>query len=82
MIPLSTIDFDVVKARQNGRSAVVETPPPSEHLWLFWREKKHQVFFPATMEQNITRVNLLGRRTKCGHLEVKTFHLASLMLSL
>jgi hypothetical protein len=24
----------------------------------------------------------VGRRTKCGHLEVKTFHLASLMLSL
>ncbi len=25
---------------------------------------------------------VLGRRTKCGHLEVKTFHLVSLILSL
>ncbi len=26
--------------------------------------------------------NTKGRRTKCGHLEVKTFHLVSLILSL
>ena len=25
---------------------------------------------------------VLGRRTKCGHLEVKTFHLVALILSL
>jgi hypothetical protein len=38
----------------------------------------------ALIQLNI-KVNkdiLMGRRTKCGHLEVKTFHLASLMLSL
>jgi hypothetical protein len=27
-------------------------------------------------------VFFLGKLTKCGHLEVKTFHLASLILSL
>jgi hypothetical protein len=32
---------------------------PSEHLRLFWREKKTSSFFPATTEQNIARVNLL-----------------------
>jgi hypothetical protein len=33
-------------------------PPPSKHLRLFWQEKKNQVFFLATTEQNIARVNL------------------------
>jgi hypothetical protein len=36
-------------------------PPPSEHLRLFWREKKHQVIFPATTEQNIARANLFRK---------------------
>ncbi len=36
-------------------------PPPSEHLGLFWREKNIKHFFPATTEQNITRVNFLRK---------------------
>ncbi len=27
------------------------TPSPGEHLGLFWREKKHQVFSPATADE-------------------------------
>jgi hypothetical protein len=42
----------------SGVALAPAAPPPSEHLGLFWREKKHQVLFPATMEQNITRINL------------------------
>ncbi len=38
-----------------------QSPLPSEHLGLFWRGKKNQVFFPATTEQNITRVTLALR---------------------
>jgi hypothetical protein len=34
---------------------------PSKQLRLFWRGKKHQVFFPATTEQNIARVNLFRK---------------------
>ena len=36
-------------------------PPPSEHLWLSWREKETSSFFPTTTEQNIARVNLLRK---------------------
>jgi hypothetical protein len=43
---------------QGEDSQIHHPPPPSEHLGLFWREKKHQVFFSATTEQNITHVNL------------------------
>jgi hypothetical protein len=38
-----------------GRKAL--SPPPSNYLGLFWQGKKLS-FFLATMEQNITRVNL------------------------
>ena len=43
-------------------------PPPSKHLWLFWWKKKHQVFFPATTEQNIARVNLLRKTSVSFYL--------------
>jgi hypothetical protein len=50
------------KALATEKSVTTRTvglaPPPSEHLRLFWREKKHQVFFPVTTDQNIARVNL------------------------
>ncbi len=45
----------------NSPLEVTTSPPPSEHLQLFWWEKKHQVFFPATTEQNIARVNLFRK---------------------
>jgi hypothetical protein len=30
--------------------ALAHSPPPNEHLGLFWWKKKHQVFFPAADE--------------------------------
>ena len=35
--------------------------PGGGHLGLFWREKNIKCFFPATTEQNITRVNFLRK---------------------
>jgi hypothetical protein len=37
------------------------SPPPSAHLRLFWQEKNIKFHFPATMEQNIARVNLFRK---------------------
>jgi hypothetical protein len=28
-------------------------PPPGEHLGLFWRKKKHQVFSPAATDETL-----------------------------
>jgi hypothetical protein len=50
---------------QQGRNSknliIANPPPPSKHLRLFWREKITSSFFPATMEQNIARVNLFRK---------------------
>ncbi len=34
-------------------------PPPGGHLHFFWRVKNINFFFPATTEQNITRVKIV-----------------------
>jgi hypothetical protein len=47
-------------------------PPPSEHLRLFWREEKPQVFFAATTEQNIARVNLFHKLSVSFYLMAAT----------
>ncbi len=61
----SPIFTEFWNALSSGRRRIISAMPPplppSEHLWLFWREKKHKVLFLATTEQNIAHVNLFRK---------------------
>jgi hypothetical protein len=58
------------------RDVIVSTDDISDgHHFYLWSGKKGH-------SRGNARGKKKGRRTKCGHLEVKTFHLASLILSL
>jgi hypothetical protein len=39
----------------------MDAPPPSRHLWLFWREKKIKFLLPAATEEHIAHVHLLHK---------------------
>jgi hypothetical protein len=55
------LDRSAKNCGKENKRPIGRPPPPSKHLRLFWRKKKHKVFFPAAKEENIARVNLFHK---------------------
>jgi hypothetical protein len=49
------------ETQQTTATDITMSPPPGRHLWLFGGGKNIKFYFPATTEQNITRVKLFRK---------------------